>query len=37
VGASIDLYGDQNQDLIYYPPGEYRWIDLISDGPLDRL
>jgi hypothetical protein len=35
--ANINHYGDQNQDLIYYPPGEYRWIDLISDGPLDRL
>jgi len=33
----IQHYGDQNQDIIYYPQGEYRWIDLISDGPLDRL
>jgi hypothetical protein len=35
--AGISRYGDQNSDLLYFPPGEYRWIDLISDGPLDRL
>jgi hypothetical protein len=35
--AGIARYGDQNSDLLYFPPGEYRWIDLISDGPLDRL
>jgi hypothetical protein len=35
--ASIARYGDQNSELIYFPPGEYRWIDLLFDGPLDRL
>jgi hypothetical protein len=35
--ASVTRYGDQNSELIYYPPGEYRWIDLLYDGPLDRL
>jgi hypothetical protein len=35
--AGIARYGDQNSDLLYFPPGEFRWIDLISDGPLDRL
>jgi hypothetical protein len=35
--AGIARYGDRNSELIYYPPGEYRWIDLLYDGPLDRL
>jgi hypothetical protein len=35
--AGIARYGEQNSDLLYFPPGEFRWIDLISDGPLDRL
>jgi hypothetical protein len=35
--ASVSKFGDQNSELIYFPPGEYRWIDLLSDGPLDRL
>jgi hypothetical protein len=35
--ASVTRFGDQNSELIYFPPGEYRWIDLLSDGPLDRL
>jgi hypothetical protein len=35
--AGIARYGDQNTELLYFPPDEYRWIDLISDGPLDRL
>jgi hypothetical protein len=35
--AAVSRYGDQNSELIYYPPGEYRWIDLLYDGPLDRL
>lgn len=33
----IQHYSDQNQDLIYCSQAEYRWIDLISDGLLDRL
>jgi hypothetical protein len=35
--AAVSKYSDQNSELIYYPPGEYRWIDLLYDGPLDRL
>jgi hypothetical protein len=35
--AAISRYGDQNSELIFVPRGEFRWIDLLSDGPLDRL
>jgi len=34
---ALQYYGQQNSSIIYYPQSEYRWIDLISDAPLDRL
>jgi hypothetical protein len=33
----VNQFGLQNSSLIYFPTGEYRWIDLLTDGPLDRL
>jgi hypothetical protein len=33
----IERYGDQNSNLLYVNQGEFRWIDLVSDKPLDRL
>jgi hypothetical protein len=33
----IEKYGDQNSNLLYVSQGEFRWMDLISDKPLDRL
>jgi hypothetical protein len=33
----IERYGDQNSNLLYVNQGEFRWMDLISDKPLDRL
>jgi hypothetical protein len=33
----INRYGDQNSNLLYSNQGEFRWMDLISDKPLDRL
>jgi hypothetical protein len=33
----VDQFGMQNSSLIFFPTGEFRWIDLLSDGPLDRL
>jgi hypothetical protein len=33
----VDQFGLQNSSLIFFPTGEFRWIDLLSDGPLDRL
>jgi hypothetical protein len=33
----MNQFGLQNSSLIYFPTGEFRWIDLLSDGPLDRL
>lgn len=33
----VDKFGLQNSSLIYFPQSQYRWIDLINDGPLDRL
>jgi hypothetical protein len=33
----VNQFGLQNSSLIYFPTGEFRWIDLLSDGPLDRL
>jgi hypothetical protein len=33
----IERYGDQNSNLLYSNQGEFRWMDLISDKPLDRL
>jgi hypothetical protein len=34
---NVSQFGLQNSSLIYFPTGEFRWIDLLSDGPLDRL
>jgi hypothetical protein len=34
---NIERFGQQYETLIYYPQSQFRWIDLISDGPLDRL
>jgi hypothetical protein len=33
----VDQFGLQNSSLIFFHTGEFRWIDLLSDGPLDRL
>lgn len=33
----LERYGQQNSSLMYYPSSEYRWIDLLYDGPIDRL
>jgi hypothetical protein len=33
----INRYGEQNSNLLFVNQGEFRWIDLISDKPLDRL
>jgi hypothetical protein len=33
----VNQYGLQNSSLIYFPTAEYRWTDLMSDAPLDRL
>jgi hypothetical protein len=33
----IEKYGDQNSNLLFVSQGEFRWMDLLSDKPLDRL
>jgi hypothetical protein len=33
----VNQFGLQNNSLIFFPTGEFRWIDLLSDSPLDRL
>jgi hypothetical protein len=33
----IEKYGDQNSNLLVVNQGEFRWMDLLSDKPLDRL
>jgi hypothetical protein len=33
----VNQFGLQNSSLIFFPTGEFWWIDLLSDGPLDRL
>jgi hypothetical protein len=33
----IEKYGDQNSNLLFVNQGEFRWMDLLSDKPLDRL
>jgi hypothetical protein len=33
----IEKYGDQNSNLLFLNQGEFRWMDLLSDKPLDRL
>jgi hypothetical protein len=33
----IEKYGDQNSNLFFVSQGEFRWMDLLSDKPLDRL
>jgi hypothetical protein len=33
----IKNYGDQNSNLLFGNQGEFRWMDLLSDKPLDRL
>jgi hypothetical protein len=35
--AALQYYGQQNSSLIYSQDSEFRWIDLLSDNPLDRL
>jgi hypothetical protein len=30
-------YDDQNSNLLFVSQGEFRWMDLLSDKPLDRL
>jgi hypothetical protein len=34
---ALEHYGQQNSSIIYFPQGEFRWIDMMSDNPLDRL
>jgi hypothetical protein len=33
----VHEFGLQNSSLIYFPTGEFRWLGLLADGPLDRL
>jgi hypothetical protein len=33
----IENYGDQNSNLLFVNQGEFQWMDLLSDKPLDRL
>jgi hypothetical protein len=33
----IENYSDQNSNLLFVNQGEFRWMDLLSDKPLDRL
>jgi hypothetical protein len=33
----VNQFGLQNSSLIFFTTGEFRWIDLLSDSPLDRL
>jgi hypothetical protein len=35
--VNITEFGQQYNDLIYYPQSHFRWTDLISDNQLDRL
>jgi hypothetical protein len=35
--STLERYGQQNSSIIYFPTSEFRWIDLLSNGPLDRL
>jgi hypothetical protein len=33
----VNQFGLQNSRLMFLPTDEFRWIDLLSDSPLDRL
>jgi hypothetical protein len=33
----VEQFGQQNQKIFYYPTAEFRWTDLISSLPIDRL
>jgi hypothetical protein len=35
--VNITEFGQQYDNLIYYPQSQFRWTDLISDNQLDRL
>jgi hypothetical protein len=35
--VNVTRFGEQTQPLIYIPQGQFRWIDMQSDAPLDRL
>jgi hypothetical protein len=35
--TDVNQFGLQKSSLIYFTRGQYRWIDLLSDLPLDRL
>jgi hypothetical protein len=35
--VNITQFGQQYDDLIYYPQSQFRWTDLMSDNQLDRL
>jgi hypothetical protein len=35
--VSITQFGQQFENLIYYPQSQFRWTDMISDSQLDRL
>jgi hypothetical protein len=34
---NISEFGQQYDELIYYPQSQFRWTDLMSDNQLDRL
>jgi hypothetical protein len=33
----VQQFGQQNQRIFYVPTAEFRWTDLISNLPIDRL
>jgi hypothetical protein len=35
--VNITSFGQQYDELIYYPQSEFRWTDMLSDNQLDRL
>jgi hypothetical protein len=35
--VNITEFGQQYNELIYYPQSQFRWTDLVSDNQLDRL
>jgi hypothetical protein len=35
--SDVHRYGLQNSSIIYFPTSEFRWIDMLSNGPRDRL
>jgi hypothetical protein len=35
--VNITQFGQQYENLVYYPQSQFRWTDMISDNQLDRL